>query len=107
MRTTRRFTFTADGTKAVPIGNQVVSNRVAVYARRVSGAGTATLAVLGAFTDDLDDLANEAIQIQAATAMGTGILTPILADGQQPYSHLVLVYDVTGTATYEVFVGAY
>ena len=106
-RVLRRFIFSATGTTGVPVGNQINAGRIAVYARRVSGTGTATLAVRGGFTDDLDDTSNDTIQITGPTAEGTGALTVITADSQTPFAHLVLIHTLTGTATSEVFVTAY
>lgn len=109
-RTIRKYTFTTDTTTAVPVGSEVQAGRIAVYARRTAGSGTATLAVRGSFAASaaaVADTTNQAVQITAATAMGTGVLTVITADGNTPFSVLHLVYDVTGTATFEVFVTSY
>lgn len=107
-RISRRYTFAStDSTISVPVGNQGGSGRIAVFARRLTGAGTATLAVRGSFTDEVGDTSNTAVQITAPTAVGTGALTQITADGNTPYAHLHLVYDATATLTTEVFVVSY
>lgn len=109
-RVLRSYTISGNGeTKNVsaPVGNQLVAGRIAVYARETAGAGSATLAVRGGFTDNLDDLSNDTVQITAATPTGTGALTVITADGATPFAHLALVAVFTGAATIEVFVSAY
>lgn len=101
----RRFTFTLDETRVVEVPTGPLA-KIAVYARRASGAGTATLAVYGTFATVGTDT-NLRVQITAATSVGTGVLTPIGTAAEIPYQRLVLVWDATGTIVGDVVVVAY
>ena len=106
-RTARRFTFGDTQTISVPVGVTGNSGRIAVFARRLTGSGTATVAVRGSFTDLATDTTNTAVQVTAPSSIGTGVLTQITADANTPYAHLHIVYVASGTLTAEVFVVSY
>ena len=87
----------------VPITEGGASGSFSVYARKVSGAGSATLAVSGSFKSD--PASNDLITVQAATSVGTGAMENILGaseDNRFPYLELDLAR--TGEIAVDVFV---
>lgn len=99
-----------DITIVMPLNEGGVAGTYAVYARRISGSGTATLAVDGSFKSgrietDLLPAANDRFAVQAATSIGTGGLTNVLgASEEDKFPFLVLSLDRTGTCEVDVFI---
>ena len=95
-------TSSSDETTVIPVTEGGASGSFSVYARKVSGAGSATLAVDGTFKSS--PTANDRIAVQAATSVGTGALTSILAIENNKFPYLALVLDRTGEIAVDVFV---
>lgn len=95
--------FSVDETRAVPMSIDGVQGKFAVYSKRTSGTGTATLGLYGSFKSSTSDTTDR-IQITAPASMGTGSLTAIQTVTDEVFPWVVLVYDVTGTAEFEVYI---
>lgn len=99
-----------DLTIVIPLSGGGVAGTYAVYARRISGAGTATLAVDGSFrsgSSETDGIpaANDRVAVQTATSVGTGALTNILGTSEDDvFPYLVLALDRTGTCEVDVYI---
>lgn len=105
-RAYKQYTFdsgSTDETVTIPITEGGAAGNFAVYAQRVSGAGTATLAVDGAFKSA--PAANDRFAVQTATSVGTGALTNILGTSEEDrFSYLTLVLDRTGICEVNVYI---
>ena len=92
-----------DETEVLNLNPGGASGHYSVYARRIGGAGTATLTVSGSFKSAPS--ANDKFEVQAATSVGTGSLTNILgASEEDQFPYLVLALDRTGTCEVDVYV---
>lgn len=98
--------FTSDSTDLthyVSLNPGGASGHYSVYARKISGAGTATLTVSGTFKSA--PTANDLFQVQAPTSVGTGALTNILGVSEEDqFPYLVLSLDRTGVCEVDVYV---
>lgn len=102
-RLVRKEQFTQTETRAVklPVAEGALG-KLAVYARKTGGAGTATVAVYGSFTSDISD-SNLRIQVTTATGTGAGALTLIQAATDFPFPYVHLVVTNTGAASNDIY----
>ena len=88
-------------TVVVPDGGEI--GLYSVYARKIGGAGSATLKVEGSFVSDPG--ANDLLEVQSATSVGTGALTNILGASEETvFPYLTLTLDRTGSCAVDVYV---
>jgi hypothetical protein len=92
-----------DPTSVLKLGPGGPVGTYAVYARRISGSGTATLAVDGSFKSAPG--ANDLFSVQTAATVGTGALTNILGTSEDDlFPYLKLSLDRTGTCEVDVYI---
>lgn len=97
------FTATERRAVKVPTGAMGAFSKVAVYVQETTGAGSATLAVRGSFSDDAS-ADTTSIQITTATATGSGAVTEITALTDCPFTYIHLVVTNTGASSNTVWV---
>jgi hypothetical protein len=93
----------ANETAVIPLNPGGQAGVFSLYTRKISGSGSATLAVDGAFKSN--PAANDKFAVQSATSVGSGALTNILGtsrEDQFPYLSLTLAR--TGTIEVDVYV---
>lgn len=93
----------SDPTEVVVVAPGGAAGTFAVYATRISGSGTATLAVDGSFKSV--PTANDLFSIQTAATVGTGALTNVLGTSEEDqFPYLKFTLDRTGTCEVDVYV---
>lgn len=87
----------------LPVPEGGAAGSFSLYVRKTAGAGTATLAVDGAFKSA--PTSNDKFAVQAATSVGSGALTNLLGTSEEDrFPYLTLTLDRTGTCEVEVYI---
>lgn len=100
-RSYKRIEFTANGTQVTEAPE---GTRLAVYARKVSGTGSVTVAVNGAFVALPGS--NDLVQLAAATSAPT-TTGEIVEESSNLFPYLAVTASVTGAATVHVYVAGF
>lgn len=98
----KRLEFDASGSTTIEAPE---GTRFSVYAKRVSGSGTATVAVAGSFVSLPGS--NDKVAIQSATAAGSGSTTLIADAKDSVFPYLVVTAALTGSSTTHVYVAGF
>ena len=94
-----------DVTVTIPLPEGGGAGKFSVWSRRVSGSGTATLAIDGTFK--ATPASDDRFVVQTANTVGTGVLTSVTTNKDALFSQLTIVLDRTGTCAVDVFIAAY